>query len=361
MWRPAILFTLVLLFPEGVRADTVTLRRSAHLPIGRAVTLGDIADLTGADAASLSDVVIIADPAKRASGDARLEVSIDTVHTTLDQKHVNWGRLSMRGATCTVSLTGVRVVPDSPVVRHVKPSPRAAAPVDLTGPTTVRTRVALLLARLYNVKPDALRVLFQGSDEAFLNTLQLDRRIEIQPTATPSSSRSSVIVWIYDGDRLQSSRTLRLDLLVRRQVVVTTADIQRGESINAESLRQETRWIAPTGAPLISSIENAAGFVARRRLAAGVMLRSDLVELPIVVKRGELVTVHCVSGGVVVKAKARARAAARLDEVIELQLDGSKKTFRARIVGPGRAVVNLDQERGAGVEPHDPHTLQETG
>jgi flagella basal body P-ring formation protein FlgA len=80
-----------------------------------------------------------------------------------------------------------------------------------------------------------------------------------------------------------------------------------------------------------------------------------------VVRRGELVTVHCVSGGIVVKAKARARAEARQDEVIELQMDGSKKTFRARIVGPGRAVVNLDQQFDAQASVHDPKLTQEKG
>lgn len=362
MLRLVIPVVFLLMFASGVRADTVTLRHAASLPMGHEITLSDIADLSGPEAISLGKVVIIADPTSRVTGRDRLLISIDAVHAALDEHRVNWGRLSMRGTTCSVRLTGKRAEPDAPVVvRQIKPSPRTAVMVDLTGPSTVRIRVATLLARLYNVDSDALRVLFQKSDEAFLNTLQLDRRIEVQPTSNPSSSRLSVIVWIYDGDRLESSRTLRIDLLVQRPVVIAKIGIQRGYAITAEDLREETRWIAPAGAPLIAAIESAAGLVTKRRLAAGSMLRSDLLELPIVVRRGELVTVHCVSGGIVVKAKARARSAARQDEVIELQMDGSKKTFRARIVGPGRAVVNLDQEFGAEGELHTPNTLRETG
>ncbi len=361
MWRLVAPILFLLMFVSSVRADTVTLRRSAHLPVGQAITLDDIAELSGAEAVSLGKIVILAEPAKRASGRSKLNISIDAVHKVLDESRVNWGRVSMRGTTCIVRLTGQRTEPDAAGIREIKPAPRTAAMVDLTGPSTVRIRVATLLARLYNVKPDALRVLFQESDEAFLDRLQLDRRIEVQPTSNPSSSRMSVIVWVYDGDRLESSRTLRIDLLIHRPVVVTTMDIARGDAINAADLRQETRWIAPTGAPLLAVIERAAGFVAKRRISTGSMLQSDLLELPIVVRRGELVTVHCVSGGVVVKAKARARAQARQDEIIELQMDGSKKTFLARIVGPGRAVVNLDQQFDAEVNRHDPKSAQETG
>ena len=108
---------------------------------------------------------------------------------------------------------------------------------------------------------------------------------------------------------------------------------------------------AVTGPAPVESIEEATGSVVRRRLAAGTMLRVNELESPVLIERGDLITIHCISGGIVVKTKARARTAGRDGEMIELMMDGSRKSFRARVVGPGRAVMNLDavdqtEERG---------------
>lgn len=343
--RLMILLALGSLLAGGAGADTVTLRPWARLGGANTVTLEAIADLVGDDAKALGDVEIVANPKAQAAGKAWLEISIDQVRSALDDRRVNWGRISLRGTTCEVHVAVASARRDdraSVLESESAPTPREPTTVDLTGPATVRTRVVSLLASLYHAEPDQLRVLFDNADKALLDTPQENRRIEVQPTANASSSRFTVIVWIYTGDQLTESRTLRIDLRVRRAVVVVAADRQRGETIEPDHLRQETMWIKPTGAPLVPSIEEAAGSIAKRRLVTGSVLRSDMIEPPIVVRRGELTIVHCLSGGVVVKAKARARADARQGDVIEFQLEGSKRTFRARVVGVGRAILNLD-------------------
>ncbi len=80
---------------------------------------------------------------------------------------------------------------------------------------------------------------------------------------------------------------------------------------------------------------------ARRNIAAGSVVRVDSLEPPIACERGDLVKVHCVSGGIVVKAWARAQGQARDGEMVELLMTGSKKSFQARMTGLGVAVMNL--------------------
>lgn len=329
--------TILLFAAAAARADSVTLRPGARVADLSAVTLGAVAELSGPEVEPFADMQI---PIAGADTQAWVEVKIEDVRRALDGAKVNWGRVSLRGTQCTVRLQSVAVQKDDRVVEA--PQPRVPTTVSLEGPATVRTRVVSLMARLYDVAPEDLRVLFDDSEESFLDMPEAGRRIEVQPAATASSSRFAVIVWVYEGDLLVESRTLRIDLRVRRPVVTLRTELQRGDVIRAEHLSAETVWLEPTGPATISSIESAVGSVARRRLGAGTMLRVDLLESPILVRRNELVTVHCISGGIVVKAKARARAEAREGDLVELSMDGSKKTFQARIVGPGRAVVNLD-------------------
>lgn len=332
----------VLIGAAAAQADTVTLRSSVRLGQGTPITLGAIAALDGPDATALAKTVVVADAGARAAGRAFFEVPIVDVRAALEAQGVNWGRVSLRGGVCVVRFAGATAEPEHAPPRATRRPEPTPTTVDLTGAPTVRTRVAQLLARVYSVAPTDLRVRFDADDEAFLSIPEAGRRIEVQPAATPGSSRFSAIVWVYAGDHLIDSRTLRLDIRVRRSVVVLSRPLDRGDAITPDTARAQTMWVEPIGAPMASSIESVAGSVARRRLRAGAILRTDQLESPVVVRRGELITVHCVSGGVVVKAKARAQKDAREGERIELRMDGSKKSFTARVVGPGRAVVNLD-------------------
>jgi flagella basal body P-ring formation protein FlgA len=151
-----------------------------------------------------------------------------------------------------------------------------------------------------------------------------------------------LVVWVYEGDRLLETRTVKVAAQVRREVVVVTADVERGAALPREHLRMETLWLDAGGAAPVASVEHAALLQARRRIAAGTALRMDVVEAPLAIRKGDLVTVHCMSGGVVVKAFGRAQADAREGEYVDLRLEGGEKTFRARAAGRGRAVMSLD-------------------
>jgi len=330
----AIVFAL--LVGLTARAGEIALRPSARLTPGAPVTLGDVATLTGDDAAALAPTALDV----RRGSDGAAEITVEDVRAALDAAGVNWGRLTLRGSVCAVrAAEPTPATPDAPRRARSRDEPAA---VDLAGPPTVRTRLARLVARLYGVTPDNLRLRFDERDAEFLSTPESGRRIEIQPAATPNASRFSAVVWLYAGDELLGSRSVRVDVRVRRPVVVLTRALDRGDAVTPDAVRSETLWVEPAGSAMVGAVEDAVGAVARKRLDAGAILRAEALEPPIVVRRGELVTVHCVSGGVVVKAKARAARDGRAGERLELRMDGSKKTFVARVVAPGRAVVNLD-------------------
>jgi len=303
MTRRIAITLLTLLLAAGATADRIAMKPSAVVSGDGAITLRDVADLAGDEAEALADAVIIEDFTRRAGGRAWVEITINDLREALEGRRVNWGRLSLQGGTCSIRLAGapVRQAPDDAPARVE----RVPETVDVNGPATVRTRIVALLLRLYDAPPDDLRVLFSEDDEAFLNMPEHGRRIEVQPAATASSSRFAVVVWVYDGDHLVESRTLRIDLQVRRRALVLASELERGATIRESHLRAETMWLEPTGPALLRNEESAIGSVARRRLTAGTVLRVDHLESPVVVRRGELVTIHCISGGVVVKTRAR--------------------------------------------------------
>jgi flagella basal body P-ring formation protein FlgA len=337
MIRRLLIMLVSVVFPAGALAQTaIELRSSVVLKAGSPVTLGDIADVEGEDAEIIAATVIEAEPPART-----FDVDVKAVRSALDAgKVVRWGRTTLRGSTCSVTLSG----PDPAERKKAEVSkdvPRPAA-VKLDGPETVRTHVVQALARLYAVTPDDMRMLFEDRDKELLDTRTSGHRVDIQPTNSAATSRVGLRTYVFSGDRLTTQRTISVEVLVRRTVLTAIAPISRGQEITSADFTASEQWHAPSAATPCTT-EQAIGGVTRARIGAGQIIALANVEAPVVVKKGEIVEIHCLSGSIHLKAtRARALAAGRDGELVPFQLEGSKRSFKARMSGRGSAVLALD-------------------
>lgn len=330
---------LVAALAGAARADAVRLRSGASVGPGP-VRLADIAALEGPEAERFALVEIEPDALAAAGLRRVFEITLAQVRASIEREGANWGRIALSGSACVVRVAGE---PEpAPVDGESAPAPPTPAPIALDGPPTVRTRVGALLLELFDAAPADLRLLFDPRDEAFLNTPEWGRRIDLQPNTTGGSGRQSVTVRIFEGERLIEARTLRVDALLRRTVLRLASTAARGAVIAPEHLTEQELWIDPAGEAPVAGMESALGMLARTRLDAGAILRKGDIEAPILVRRGERVTVHCMSGGVALRVKARAQADARMGELVECRIDGRRGGFGARVTGRGVVVMNLD-------------------
>lgn len=337
MIRCIFVLLVLLSSASALRAQTtIELRSSAAIKAGSAITLADIADITGDDSDHLRDAVVLDAPAAR-----HVEVSLQQVRTVLDARKVRWGRTTLRGSACTVTVNGFDEGAQKKR-RAAAAEPQSPTAVSITGPETVRTHVAQALTRLYAVQLSDLRMLFENDDAELLNTATANRRVDIQPTNSAATSRVGLRIYVFAADRLVSQRTISVEVLVKRSVVTAVAPIQRRQTIGQDDLSVSEQWHAPSAA-VPCTPQQAIGAVARARINAGQMITLAAIEAPLVVKKGDIVEVHCLSGAIHLKAtRARALAAGRDGDLVEFQLDGSRNTFKARMSGRGSAVMVLD-------------------
>jgi flagella basal body P-ring formation protein FlgA len=328
---------------DAAGQTTVTLRPSARVADNAQILrLGDVADIVG-DEGGLADLAIVPG-GDRKGGWAK--VDIGAVRAALEDADVNWGKLSLRGGTCTVRYGEPRLstAAASTASAGESSSPDRGFPppsaLDFTGPATLRTVVAAHLAVLYGVKPDRLRLAFDPADGAVLHTPVAGRRVDVELGALASSARVPLTIHLYEADRVVLTRSLSVEAVVYRAVVTAAATIERGRPITAEAINTVEQWLAPSpggGSP--ARADQVIGQLAQTRITAGQVIGTAQVAPPLACKRGDSVNVHCLSGSVVVKVKARALAAARDGELVKLELDGSDKPFTARMSGAGTAVL----------------------
>jgi flagella basal body P-ring formation protein FlgA len=207
----------------------------------------------------------------------------------------------------------------------------------------MREQVTAWLARSLSCAIDDLRLSFEESQAEFLDSSSVGLTVSIRSLG--ASDKLSLAITTYRGDVIASATTVRVSPLIRREVAVAARRINRGDAISEDAISRDEQWVPPSVVPI--GMDAIQGVIARSRIEAGTVLRPEHVDQPIAVKKGEIVTVDCVAGSVVVRAMARAMATAKEGEVIAFQYLESKRTFNARVNGPGRAVlVAVPENRG---------------
>jgi len=116
-------------------------------------------------------------------------------------------------------------------------------------------------------------------------------------------------------------------------VVVAARTLARGSVIGPNDVRLERRAADDELADGFAAIEGVLGQEVTRAIPAGVLVLRDSVRPPLLVRRGEAVTVLARSPGVRVRSTARARDDGGLGDLIAVESSADRKTFLGRVSG----------------------------
>lgn len=130
-------------------------------------------------------------------------------------------------------------------------------------------------------------------------------------------------------------------LAIWQPVVVVKRPLARGAVISAADLELEEQDVATLNSPYFSSIQEAAGSVARRPLAAGSPLLASQIEAPLLVQRGQTVVLSARQGTLQVKMNGVAESDGRRGDRISVRNSQSQRLIEGRVTGPGQVEVTL--------------------
>ncbi|MCC6428799.1 MAG: flagellar basal body P-ring formation protein FlgA [Phycisphaerales bacterium] len=322
-----------LLTASALADGTIALRSTARLNPSEPLTLSAIADLSGPDAIRWATLNL---------GDKDADtITLDNIREALQQHpDIHWGKLTLRGSSCTI----IRTTPPAPRPVSLSVEP-AATP---SGPT-LRSLVQSRIIDMLSASPADVRITFAQQNNELLDTPTTGRIAEIQPMGR--SDRLTLSIRLFEADRIIADASIRADVQVRRQAMFAKEQISRGEPITDSNIALESRWLSMTDEPAPAS--DVLSSEARGRIRAGQLITIHDIQAPVVVKKGDLVNVDCLAGAIALRRTMRATEQARDHEVITLEALTGKATTRARMNGPGRAVMIVDQAHELANQPAD--------
>ena len=137
---------------------------------------------------------------------------------------------------------------------------------------------------------------------------------------------------IRDG---KTARSLSVPAVVHVSATAMTASrrISSGEVITEEDMRESEIETTDIGVALVRNPKDIAGKTARRVFAAGAPFTTEAFSEPLLVSRGDIVSLRLKRGGISMTSSARASENGRLGEVIRVKSVDFSSEIRARVTG----------------------------
>ena len=200
------------------------------------------------------------------------------------------------------------------------------------------------------------------SDFIIRNSPQEDKRVRIKEIVVPQSvflskgpitykvraprsrelmGRCSIAVEFSVNGHSQKTVWASAMVEVLGPVVVTRRPLGRYKPITEDDIVLQTMDLAAMPSNVISDLEAVIGKRTKRAIGAQIPLRADVIELPPLVKRGDLVVIIAESKGLRITARGQVKKKGRRGERIPVVNVDSKKVLYARVIDANTVKVDF--------------------
>ncbi len=332
---------LALAMGSPVWADSIKLSNEARVGSGE-ITLKDVAQLEGPEALKLADVVV------SNLNDTEIFLSLESIRDLLTARNINWGVISLRGYTrCHVQREAADPAVLAKPVEIAEPAVVIANPkkeVALDGPVTVKDRIVDLIIQITGSNRDDLQITFTPEDARLIAQPAFGGdRFEFEPQSSTGLGRVPVIVRRWHDERLMDTQRVTASVSRRYLAVVATGTVSRGQTFTSDDVEIKEVFLDQSrGSSPMTDISRVIGQECTSQIRKGSVVFANGIKSPVLVKRGELMTVRSVAGNLVVKTTARAGEDGTYGQIISARNERSRGAFYVKVTGSQEGLVTAE-------------------
>lgn len=163
----------------------------------------------------------------------------------------------------------------------------------------------------------------------------------VPPKSTDFLGTVPLSVLFMVNGHLQKKIWVLANIEVLTEMVVTKKPLRRYQLITEDAIQVKKMYLTKTKPNIVTSREDILGKRTKRAINANVVLRTDYIELPPLVRRGQLVTIIAESDGIKITTLGEVRKRGCLDERIRVMNLDSKKGIYARVLDSNTVKVEF--------------------
>ena len=199
------------------------------------------------------------------------------------------------------------------------------------GMENIRIKVAsLTLLSPWIVRPHEFHFEFEGWS-SYTDAQEIHRLVRQYRQRTKLAVKEIPI----DSLNASTVRNVLVKFEFTKKVPILKDAMQRGRMISGKSISMEWRRVRSDISAYPSKIEDFDGFVLKRPMQAGNVLRFSDIKRPLTMKRGQLALMSLGSDAYVVTAKVRVKQPGRVGDIVDVVYEPTQKKLKAKIISPG--------------------------
>ncbi len=132
-----------------------------------------------------------------------------------------------------------------------------------------------------------------------------------------------------------------VDIAIHLQVVSANGPLARNTTLAESDIQMAETDITRINGPYLTRPQDAIGLSLKRQLNPGTPITSDMLSQPILIKRGDAVTITAEGDGLSVKMPGVAMSDGRRGEQIRIKNNNSAKIVDAQVTEPGEVAVPM--------------------
>lgn len=366
--RWLLIFSVVITTSLSASAsELIQLRSNIWLPSDQVeVTLKDVAWLRGDLAKAQADRVV----ATRSGIQDKTHLSLSQLRTKLRDEGVNLATFSLSGHAKCVIHWDLRTQADEQanpqasvgkLIEETLSEPDQSAWVylkysfvmghDKTKPVRLKDVLFDWMSAWCEASPEDIRMSVRQRIATRLRDLPGQGRWEIQVTNSQKIGSLNVVMNRFEtrgsidtpnqvGRKAETLR-FQVQIDVRRDVLVASEDLSKGDAITRQNVMLTSRYISED-IETTAVLDAILGQTLQDDLTAGGIVDASILVKPELVKRGDAITIQCMVGGVMLRMQARALESGAVGEFIRVRNEHSKKVIDARVIDTGVVTVELN-------------------
>ncbi|MBI1367592.1 MAG: flagellar basal body P-ring formation protein FlgA [Planctomycetes bacterium] len=342
--RIVAILIITLAVAAGAAADVISVRPLVEIkPDAAQITLADVAQLDGDIAKSFAELPV----GSIAASQKTITLKLADIRRALQEKDVNWGKVMLRGPMATrVERSIVATVPADeappptanalPPVVKIENAPDAAA---LPAGPSLRAYLTQWITDQVGSDPAKIQISFDDAQDAVLNQSLAKYRFEIEPIGRNVVGRLTLSLRRYEREQVVGNDRVRAMVKVQRPVVIAKRTLARGQTIVDDDVETKTLWLDSLVKEPLADAGKIIGLQSVGVVNIGEPLYPADVQEPVLVKRGQLVTVRCLAGALVVKTVGRAMDDGQMNQLITVKIERTRDEYQARVSGNQEVVT----------------------
>ena len=241
--------------------------------------------------------------------------------------------ITMRLATAGVDLASVVwIIPDRVTVIGESQVISAQTLID-KGINAIRDQVGP------NVKPEDLTIFYVGREQDVVVPVGNVILTASLPYGIRYNAPTTVVISMGVDGQAVTKAGLKFKVNLYRQVAVAASQVNAREIFTDDNLRYERMDTGQIAAGFFTDKSRILGLMARRLITPGMVITDSMVNKPVIVKRGNMVTLTAFIGNIEVITSGQAMQDGYENQLIRIKNVSSNKIVLGKVIDENKVQV----------------------